>query len=123
MITIHDAWTHPELPWLPELVIRHQSVIDRRLGHGDLKRWSEALSSIPETDSSSATLGRAVGLEQIPSSTEQQLENALRGLMPWRKGPFKFGPITLDTEWRSDLKWDRLHSKIDLTKHRILDVG
>ncbi|MEK9604760.1 MAG: tRNA 5-methoxyuridine(34)/uridine 5-oxyacetic acid(34) synthase CmoB, partial [Gammaproteobacteria bacterium] len=63
MITIHDAWKHPELPWLPELVTRHQSVIDRRLGHGDLKRWSEALSSIPETDSSSATLGRAVGLE------------------------------------------------------------
>ena len=123
MITIHDAWKHPELPWLPELVTRHQSVIDRRLGHGDLKRWSEALSSIPETDSSSATLGRAVGLEQIPSSTEQQLENALRGLMPWRKGPFKFGPITLDTEWRSDLKWDRLHSKIDLTAHRVLDVG
>jgi tRNA (mo5U34)-methyltransferase len=123
MITINDAWTHPELPWLPELVTRHQSVIDRGLGHGDLKRWSEALSGISETDSSSATLGRAVGLEQIPSSTEQQLETALRGLMPWRKGPFKFGPITLDTEWRSDLKWDRLHSKIDLTKHRVLDVG
>ena len=123
MITINDAWTHPELPWLPELVTRHQSVIDRGLGHGDLKRWSEALSGIPEIDSSSATLGRAVGLEQIPSSTEQQLENALRGLMPWRKGPFQFGPITLDTEWRSDLKWDRLHSKIDLTAHRVLDVG
>jgi tRNA (mo5U34)-methyltransferase len=123
MITINDAWINPELPWLPELVTRHQSVIDRRLGHGDLKRWSEALSSIPETDSSPATLGRAVGLQQIPSSTEQQLENALRGLMPWRKGPFQFGPITLDTEWRSDLKWDRLHSKIDLTAHRVLDVG
>jgi tRNA (mo5U34)-methyltransferase len=123
MITINDAWTHPELPWLPELVKRHQPVIDRGLGHGDLKRWSEALSGIPETDSSSATLGRAVGLQQISSSAEQQLENALRGLMPWRKGPFKIGPITLNTEWRSDLKWDRLHSKIDLTNHRVLDVG
>jgi tRNA (mo5U34)-methyltransferase len=123
MITINDAWTHPDLPWLPELVTRHQSVIDRRLGHGDLKRWSDALASIPKTDSSSATLGRAVGLEHIPDGTLQQLENALRGLMPWRKGPFKFGPIELDTEWRSDLKWDRLHSKIDLTAHRVLDVG
>ena len=43
--------------------------------------------------------------------------------MPWRKGPFKFGPIDLDTEWRSDLKWDRLQAKIDLTRHRVLDVG
>ena len=123
MITISDAWTQPDLPWLSDLVTRHQSVIDQRLGHGDLKRWSKALSSIPETDSSSVTLGPTVGLKHIPTGTEQQLEGALRGLMPWRKGPFKFGPIELDTEWRSDLKWDRLHTKINLADHRVLDVG
>jgi tRNA (mo5U34)-methyltransferase len=123
MITISDAWTQPDLPWLSDLVTRHQSVIDQRLGHGDLKRWSKALSSIPETDSSSVTLGRTVGLERIPTGTEQQLEGALQGLMPWRKGPFKFGPIEIDTEWRSDLKWDRLHTKINLADHRVLDVG
>jgi tRNA (mo5U34)-methyltransferase len=123
MITISDAWTQPDLPWLSDLVTRHQSVIDRQLGHGDLKRWSKALSRIPETDSSSVILSHPVGLEHIPDGTEQQLENALRGLMPWRKGPFKFGPIELDTEWRSDLKWDRLHTKINLADHRVLDVG
>jgi tRNA (mo5U34)-methyltransferase len=123
MITISDAWTQPDLPWLSDLVTRHQSVIDRQLGHGDLKRWSKALSRIPETDSSSVILSHPVGLEHIPDGTEQQLENALRGLMPWRKGPFKFGPIELDTEWRSDLKWDRLHTKINLANHRVLDVG
>ena len=123
MITISDAWTQPDLPWLSDLVTRHQSVIDRQLGHGDFKRWSKALSRIPETDSSSVILSHPVGLEYIPDGTEQQLENALRGLMPWRKGPFKFGPIELDTEWRSDLKWDRLHTKINLADHRVLDVG
>jgi tRNA (mo5U34)-methyltransferase len=123
MITISDAWTQPDLPWLSDLVTRHQSVIDRQLGHGDLKRWSKALSRIPETDSSSVILSHPVGLEHIPDGTEQQLENALRGLMPWRKGPFKFGPIELDTEWRSDLKWGRLHTKINLADHRVLDVG
>ena len=115
MIQIDDAWTHPRLPWLPDLVTRHQSIIDRRLGHGDLKRWSEAMSRIPSMDPASRTLGRAVGLEHIPEAAEQQLENALRGLMPWRKGPFKFGPIDLDTEWRSDLKWDRLQAKLICT--------
>ena len=43
--------------------------------------------------------------------------------MPWRKGPFKFGSIELDTEWRSDLKWDRLNTTINLANHRVLDVG
>ena len=123
MIQIDDAWTHPGLPWLPDLVTRHQSIIDRRLGHGDLKCWSEAMSRIPSMDPASRTLGRAVGLAHIPEAAEQPLKNALRGLMPWRKGPFKFGPIDLDTEWRSDLKWDRLQAKINLMGHRVLDVG
>lgn len=123
MISINDAWTHPDLPWLSDLVARHQSTIDRRLSHGDLKRWSKALQSIPKINSDSATLGRSVGLDHIPSDSEQRLEQALRGLMPWRKGPFKFGPIELDTEWRSDLKWDRLHTKLNLANHRVLDVG
>lgn len=123
MITIQDAWTHPDLPWLSDLVTRHQSVITRRLGHGDLNRWSEALSNIPTISTDTLSLGRAVGLDCIPKDTEQPLEDALRGLMPWRKGPFKFGSIELDTEWRSDLKWDRLNTTINLANHRVLDVG
>ena len=48
--------------------------------------------------------------------------------MPWRKGGFKFGQgdrlIHIDTEWRSDLKWDRILPYIgDLTGKRVLDVG
>ena len=42
--------------------------------------------------------------------------------MPWRKGPFKFGPIDLDTEWRR-FKMGSFAGKIDLTRHRVLDVG
>lgn len=28
--------------------------------------------------------------------------------MPWRKGPFSLYGVEIDTEWRSDLKWDRV---------------
>lgn len=43
--------------------------------------------------------------------------------MPWRKGPFKLFDITIDTEWHSDWKWNRLIPHLDLTEKRILDVG
>ena len=74
MIQIDDAWTHPGLPWLSDLVARHQSIIDRRLGHGDLKRWSEAMSRIPSMDPASRTLGRAVGLAHIPEKNLDLLD-------------------------------------------------
>jgi tRNA (mo5U34)-methyltransferase len=46
------------------------------------------------------------------------------GLHPWRKGPFDLFGVHIDTEWRSDWKWDRLGSGIDsLQSRRVLDVG
>jgi len=123
MTSIEQAWTHPDIPWLEVLVDQHRAIIDRRMTHGDLKRWSQALAGIPDINPCSPTLGRAVGLEEIPSESINALNLALQGPMPWRKGPFRFGPIDVDTEWRSDLKWDRLQHQLDLQKHRVLDVG
>ncbi|OOR91325.1 tRNA 5-methoxyuridine(34)/uridine 5-oxyacetic acid(34) synthase CmoB [Moraxella caviae] len=55
-------------------------------------------------------------------------ESLLKNLMPWRKGPFFIGDgadkqIHIDTEWRSDFKWQRVLPHIDLTGKRVLDVG
>jgi tRNA (mo5U34)-methyltransferase len=46
------------------------------------------------------------------------------GQHPWRKGPFELFGVHIDTEWRSDWKWDRLAGAIDsLEDRRVLDVG
>ncbi len=64
--------------------------------HGDYARWAHALEDLP---------------------------NRLEDLHPWRKGPWRFGDVTVDTEWRSDWKWQRLAPHIDLTDHTVLDIG
>ena len=48
----------------------------------------------------------------------------MRNLMPWRKGPFSLYGVNIDTEWRSDWKWERVLPHLsDLTGRTILDVG
>ncbi len=96
--------------------------------HGDLGRWQSALDNLPdisgitsELNTSAITLGSAGSLS---SNQQQALERGLRGLMPWRKGPFDFFGTHIDTEWRSDWKWDRVSPYLsDLAGRRILDVG
>ena len=45
-------------------------------------------------------------------------------LNPWRKGPFLLHTILIDSEWRSDFKWNRLQNHISpLIGRKVLDIG
>ena len=93
---------------------------------GDLPRWRSSLASLPKLKAQSTELNASSIAVNGAISAEQRtaLEIALRGLHPWRKGPFSLFGIDIDTEWRSDFKWDRLKNVIDpLDGRRVLDVG
>lgn len=132
-------WRHCYQPLLDELndqgLERWRGILTLQLQrrfednpHGDIARWMDALAELPEVDDPQVTLDRsAITLRAGGSLNEQQraqLESGLRGLMPWRKGPFDFFGTYVDTEWRSDWKWDRVAPYLsDLSGRRILDVG
>ena len=47
----------------------------------------------------------------------------LMRLHPWRKGPLQLAGVKIDTEWRSDWKWQRIEPHIGLDGHTVLDIG
>ncbi|MDG2048212.1 MAG: tRNA 5-methoxyuridine(34)/uridine 5-oxyacetic acid(34) synthase CmoB [Halioglobus sp.] len=105
--------------------------IERGLSHkryGDLASWLQALQDLPSLPVESIHLDTSrVGANSalpVDESVLAQLRDALQRLHPWRKGPFELFGIHIDTEWRSDWKWDRLRRDIDsLQGRRVLDVG
>jgi tRNA (mo5U34)-methyltransferase len=105
--------------------------IDSGLSHkryGDLARWQKCVQALPDIQGDILTLnGSQVGAScttAVDESTVEQLREALMGLHPWRKGPYNLFGVHIDTEWRSDWKWDRLATKIaPLKDRRVLDVG
>lgn len=104
---------------LPHLVA---SKLNRE--HGDLAKWQAALNSLPVLTTEQFELTHEFAINgNVTPLAKHQLEQALRQLTPWRKGPFKLFDITIDTEWHSDWKWNRLIPHLDLTEKRILDVG
>lgn len=96
--------------------------------HGDLIRWQNQLNDLPKIlpqfrDISIDTikLGNA---EEITSQLQSELREKLQAFCPWRKGGFDIFGIHIDTEWRSDWKWQRLENHISpLKNRRVLDVG
>jgi tRNA (mo5U34)-methyltransferase len=96
--------------------------------YGDLPRWLEVLESLPDYPVAEVWLDRsrvgATGPEPLSPDAQQDLKQTLLDLHPWRKGPFELFGIHIDTEWRSDWKWDRLQQQIQpLHDRRVLDVG
>ena len=95
--------------------------------HGDFNKWLKLLSLFPPTTVSSIELMNKVEFGQasdIDEHTRKQLHGLFKQFMPWRKGPFTIHGIHIDTEWRSDLKWDRVLPHIQpLTNRCVLDVG
>ncbi|MDI9244879.1 tRNA 5-methoxyuridine(34)/uridine 5-oxyacetic acid(34) synthase CmoB [Marinobacter sp. CHS3-4] len=96
--------------------------------HGDVGRWMAALASLPQVDTANVDFNKPeVTLsapEPLSGTAIEQLEAGLRGLMPWRKGPFQLFGTYIDTEWRSDWKWDRVAPHLsDLSGRTVLDVG
>jgi tRNA (mo5U34)-methyltransferase len=95
--------------------------------HGDFNKWLKLLAMLPDTKVSNIELLDHVAFgqaEDIDERTHKQLMGLLKQFMPWRKGPFNIHGIYIDTEWRSDWKWDRVLPHIhSLQDRHVLDVG
>jgi tRNA (mo5U34)-methyltransferase len=107
--------------------------------HSGLAQWQALIDSVPHIpavhrvlDADVVQIGRADDLVDEhcsgdfsrPEQIKSPLQNQLKALHPWRKGPYNLFGIHIDTEWRSDWKWNRLKDHIAPLKHRlVLDVG
>lgn len=94
---------------------------------GDLPAWRAALAQLPALRASSVDLREAVRIGDAADATDAeraQLRAALLDLHPWRKGPFELFGVRIDSEWRSDWKWQRVVPHLDdLAGRLVLDVG
>ncbi|RYY75713.1 MAG: tRNA 5-methoxyuridine(34)/uridine 5-oxyacetic acid(34) synthase CmoB [Gammaproteobacteria bacterium] len=95
--------------------------------YGDLHKWTAALAQLPLIKSSRNNFLDKVEIgapENCDEQTRAQLRQTLEALIPWRKGPYWVHGIHIDTEWRSDWKWDRVIPHLAPLQDRlILDVG
>lgn len=98
------------------------------LKDGNFSRWVDLVATMPEVANSSWQVSdgwiELTAPAVIAPEIQVQIVQGLRGLMPWRKGPFQFFSHYVDSEWRSNLKWDRIAPHIASLKHQcVLDVG
>jgi len=78
------------------------------------------------TSESFLTIGdEAADLGGSDETTKEQLHAFLKMMRPWKKGPLRLFGVDIDTEWRSDWKWDRIkpHIGCSLRGKAVADIG
>lgn len=113
-------------PWLKTLPAQISEGLSAQR-FGDLPGWYEGLTALPVVSTKHIELKQRVEIGQAgdcDAATAQQIRTALELLIPWRKGPYQVHGTYIDTEWRSDWKWDRVLPHLaPLAGRTILDVG
>lgn len=95
--------------------------------HGKMAGWLDALEAMPKISTENIELKSRVEIgdkAELKDVEKEVFTEQLKTFHPWRKGPYRLFGIDLNTEWRSDWKWDRVLPHIQPLKGRkVLDIG
>ena len=95
--------------------------------HGRQVEWDTALAHLPVVVPSQYSLGPegvSIGTAADMPLPKAEFTAALQAFSPWRKGPWQLFGVDIQTEWRSDWKWQRLQPHISsLAGRTVLDIG
>jgi Protein of unknown function (DUF1698). len=128
---IVEQLNHHQLSKLVPMI--EKLLANMMFNHGDIDKWQNAIDNLPEVslpyEVSQSNEAVEIASEQALSTLEyEKLMASLIALKPWRKGPFQLFDIFIDTEWRSNIKWQRIdkaiaNGEITLKNKTVLDVG
>jgi tRNA (mo5U34)-methyltransferase len=93
---------------------------EKWMGWKNIAPLREAVASLADVKCE-VELGDRVKLKA--SFDAQEIYKTAKLLMPWRKGPFEIGELFIDTEWKSDIKYNLLRPHFDLKDKRVADIG
>ncbi len=85
----------------------------------NIKPLREALSLLQDT-SVDIELGDVV---KISGKKDDNVESIAKMMMPWRKGPFEVFDTYIDSEWKSNIKYNLLRKHFNLKDKKVADIG
>ncbi len=123
---IDDFKKHCKLSQLSPICTQLIDLSNQAYGvnNGNIPRWQKAIEEIQQQNTGYINFNSPYLTIDAHDINEDLLTKSLKQIMPWRKGPYQIGGLQLDSEWRGDMKWNRVLPHIQSLKGKtVLDVG
>jgi len=91
----------------------------------NIKPYWEAILALPTPSNVEIKLGNSVELiiQGLNADDEKNIYQTAKLMHPWRKGPFQISETFIDSEWKSNLKYDLLRPHFNLKDKIVGDIG
>ncbi len=91
----------------------------------NIKPCWEAIQLLPTPHNIKINLGDTIEMfcADFSAKEEQYIYNTAKLIHPWRKGPFQVSKTFIDSEWRSNLKYNLLRPHFKLKDKIVGDIG
>ncbi len=111
-----------------EAILKTRQERQTKLFEPSNQKYYEATQTIADIQSNFFDFSNAVikvgRPDELSPDQQQNFLHSLQTFCPWKKGPFELFGVTIDAEWRSDWKWERILPHISSLKNRkVADIG
>jgi len=91
----------------------------------NIKPLWDAILALPTPQNVQVKLGDTIEIvsDNLSEEDETYIYNTAKLIHPWRKGPFQLSKTFIDSEWRSNLKYNLLRPHFDLKDKVVGDIG
>ena len=109
-------------------ILKNKTHANKSLCDPKILPFVKAIEALPSFKTSTCQLDQDVleigDPDELKGQARQLFDQALKEFVPWKKGPFQLFGNLIDSEWRSDLKWNRLSGHYNnLQGRRVADIG
>lgn len=126
MLPSWESWLGPRAD--RDKLLKLHAELNERLADDRWKRWREGADGVSGIRASSLRIeedrvcfGSAADLND---SETARVVDSLKAFLPWKKGPYEIFGHSIDSEWRSDLKWQRILPYLGNVKDTfVADIG
>jgi len=91
----------------------------------NIKPYWDAISMLPSPKTTILTLSDTVEISTtgLSEADEKNIYDTAKLMHPWRKGPFQVSETFIDSEWKSNLKYNLLRPHFDIKNKIVGDIG
>ena len=91
----------------------------------NIKPYWKAVIGLPTVQDIEVKFGDTIEISSSSFSKEDEayIYSAAKTVWPWRKGPFQISKTFIDSEWKSNIKYDLLRPHFNLKDKIVGDIG